>query len=598
MKKILTICVSLLFCIGVLVCASTDVFASTNSGFCGADARWSFDETTGTLTISGTGDMHNSENGSMSWSKFYEKIFYVVIEDGITSICNKAFYGNKIIKEVSIPDSVTSIGEEAFAGAALTHIELPDSITYIGQQAFAGSQLEEITIPSGVTELPFRVFSDCKNLKKVVLNDNLTCIGDYAFDKCSSLQTIIIPDSVTEIKPSAFEGCTKLTEIGIGKNVTSIPFACFRGCDNLKEIFIPDNVISLEQSAFADCRSLEKVTLGAGVKEFDTTVFSDCTSLQMFVVSPQSDTLANDEHGVLYSKDMKKLLLFPMAITGDYVVPDGTQIIGFRAGFQCKSLRELVIPDSLMEIGDDAFYECVSLRSLDLGNGVQSIGGMAFYNCSALKTLIIPASVTFIDVHAFGSTFDEPFEAISFLGNPPQIDASSSIINTDEIWYPAGNIEWENNFPEKINATSRHQGCEGSHNFVREEIVQPTCSQEGSTETVKCQTCGFTSVLGVAIPTIDHTYGKWEYITSADSASEQRQLKHTCTACGHEETKFADQLEESELPEELELPEETSKDTPSDMGTIIFIVIGVVLVLAGVGVVNLLRAKKAKGDSL
>ena len=72
MKKIVTICLSLFFCIGMLIGTSTDVFASTNSGFCGADARWSFDETTGTLTISGTGDMHNSENGSIPGQAFQE----------------------------------------------------------------------------------------------------------------------------------------------------------------------------------------------------------------------------------------------------------------------------------------------------------------------------------------------------------------------------------------------------------------------------------------------------------------------------------------------------------------------------------------------
>ena len=213
-----------------------------------------------------------------------------------------------------------------------------------------------------------------------------------------------------------------------------------------------------------------------------------------------------------------------------------------------------------------------------------------------MKTLIIPGSLTFIDVHAFSSTFNDPFEAIAFLGNPPQIHDSSMEINTDEIWYPAGNVEWENNFPEKINATSRHQGCGGSHNLVEGEIVEPTCSQEGRTASVKCQTCGFTSVSAVAIPTSDHTYGKWSYIASGEASNEQRQVKHTCTICGHEETKFADQLDESELPEETSEDTQTSEPSLTNIGDITLIVTGVIMGLVGIVVVSILCAKKTKGD--
>ena len=133
----------------------------------------------------------------------------VSIPNSVTSIGDYAFIGCYGLTSVSIPDSVTSIGHSAFYDCtALTSVSIPDSVTSIGRSAFYGcTELTSVVIGNGVTSIEDYAFSDCTKLTSVVIGNSVTSIGDYAFSDCTELTSVIIPDSVTSIGGSAFKGC-------------------------------------------------------------------------------------------------------------------------------------------------------------------------------------------------------------------------------------------------------------------------------------------------------------------------------------------------------------------------------------------------------
>ncbi|MCC8068894.1 MAG: leucine-rich repeat protein [Ruminococcus sp.] len=161
---------------------TTTVASDTDNiynGSCGENCTYSFDITTGTLTISGTGDMENySSSSDVPWYSFKEDIKTIIIEDGVTSIGNDAFYGCISLTEVTMPNSITSIGEYAF---------------------FWCKSLTEITIPNSVTSIDAGAFSGCTSLTSVIIPDSVTSINSFAFHQCTSLTEVTIPDSVTDI---------------------------------------------------------------------------------------------------------------------------------------------------------------------------------------------------------------------------------------------------------------------------------------------------------------------------------------------------------------------------------------------------------------
>ena len=205
----------------------------------------------------------------------------ITIPDSVASIGEYAFYGCTSLTEITIPDSVTSIGDCSFWGCtSLTEITLPDSVTYIGYKAFLDTpwlkikQAENplvivnhilidgttctgsVSIPSGVTSIGVWAFDGCISLTEITIPDSVTSIGWYAFDECISLTKITIPDSVTSIGGRAFDGCISLTEITIPDSVTSIGGYAFKGCTSLTEITIPNSVVDIGESAFENCTNL------------------------------------------------------------------------------------------------------------------------------------------------------------------------------------------------------------------------------------------------------------------------------------------------------------------------------------------------------
>ena len=343
------------------------------------------------------------------------------IPNSVTSIGDNAFSDCKNITSIHIPDSITSIGDRAFCGCkSLTSIHIPDSVTSIGDSAFyCCRSLTSIHIPDSVTSIGDSAFGVCESLTSIHIPDSVTSIGDRAFHSCNNLTAIHIPDSVTSIGDSAFYCCRSLTSIHISDSVTSIGDSAFWDCVNLTFIHIPDSVTSIGDRAFVGCEKLTSITLPLGMKTININPFRGWSG-ELII---KSDNFISED-GVLFDKYKRRLIVYcsknkdyeiPNSITsiGDYAfkdckdlisihIPDSVTSIGYSAFSDCKNLTSIHIPDSVTSIGDSAFYGCENLTSIHISDSVTSIGQRAFCRCKSLTSIHIPDSVTSIGYQAFG----------------------------------------------------------------------------------------------------------------------------------------------------------------------------------------------------
>ena len=252
-------------------------------------------------------------------------------------------------------------------------------------------------IPNSVTEIEVDAFSGCTSLTKVTIPDSVTKIGYGAFSGCTSLKEIAIPNSVTEIGNYAFLGCTSLTKVTIPNSVTEIGYSAFEGCTSLTSVTLPDSA-EIGTSAFSGCTSLKEITLPAGVSSiyYYLSLISDCISLTAINVD-ENNTDCKSVDGVLFSKDMKTLWIYPAGKTNtSYTIPDSVTKIDRYAFSGCTSLKEVTIPDSVTVISDTAFRGCTSLTAINVyeyNMDYISVDGVLFHlwkgQCLALSLIHI-----------------------------------------------------------------------------------------------------------------------------------------------------------------------------------------------------------------
>ena len=180
-----------------------------------------------------------------------------------------------------IPDSVTTIGPQAFRGCSdLSSIVLPQGIETIGYAAFSGCVgLIGIDIPSGMKSIDSYAFAGCTGLTGIVLPGGLTSVGTGAFQECSGLVRVVIPQGITEVDEWTFFSCTSLADVTLPDGMTWIGDYAFRCCTSLKRIEIPQGVTVIGRYAFSDCTGLERVGFPESLTTIQEGAFSGCTSL-------------------------------------------------------------------------------------------------------------------------------------------------------------------------------------------------------------------------------------------------------------------------------------------------------------------------------
>ncbi len=365
---------------------SVNAEAASYSGTCGDNLTWSLDTVTGVLTISGTGAMTDySYSSSVPWYSYRSYVKSVVIENGVTSIGGYAFNSCDSLTSITIPDGVTNIGEKAFSFCtSLASITIPESVTSIGIDAFSYcDSLTSITIPDSVTSIGSSAFYDTAYYNDTNnWVDGVLYIGNHLITTNNNdlPNQYTIKTGTKTIASMAFYNCTDLTSICIPNTVTSICNSAFIYCENLVSITLPDSL----------------VYLGSGV-------FVWCTSLENIIVSSENKYYTSVD-GVLFSKDMKKIYVYPANIKADsYIIPDSVTEIASYAFYSSK-IKSIIIPDGITSIPYETFWGCVQLESVTIPDSVNEIGQLAFFGCSNLIKIEIPDdSVTQIGTRAFAS---------------------------------------------------------------------------------------------------------------------------------------------------------------------------------------------------
>ena len=406
-----------LFCLISLAASAEDY-----SGSCGNNAQWSFDTTTGLLSITGSGKMNNySDYSYVPWYRYRNDIISLSIGDQITSIGDFAFYGCSGLTSVTIPNSVTSIGDYAFSGCSgLTSVTIGSSVTSIGNEAFKGcnnvkeliyaegtkivlrtylTSITSVTIPNSVTSIEEEAFQRCSGLTSVTIPNSVILIGSYAFEDCSGLTSVTIPNSVKEIGGGAFKGCSGLTNPVYNNTI----FA-YMPTSYSDSYSIPDGITTIAVGAFSGCSGLTSVTIPNSVTSIGYDAFSDCSGLT------------------------------------SVTIPNSVTSIGGYAFEGCSGLTSVTIPNSVTSIGSSAFSGCKGLTSVSIGNSVTSIGSSAFRDCSGLTSVTIPNSVTSIGESAFYgcSGLTSVYVEWKDAGKIPSIDNRCFPFSTCDLYVPTG----------------------------------------------------------------------------------------------------------------------------------------------------------------
>ena len=446
MKKHIT---RLLFAALLLLALCIGASAAGTSGKCGPSAYWSFDSSTGTLTISGSGAMNDYEYGDYPWMDYRNSIQTIVIGDQITQIGWNAFPWTAC-STIKFGKNVRSIGERAFNGCRNLNgdLTLPDSVQTIGAGAFQGCEKlsGDLTIPDSVQTIGDSAFEFCTGLNgTLTLGKNLRTIGKKAFSGCAFTGSLTIPEGITEIAIGTFSSLYQSSGMFTGKltlpsTLKTIGASAFSYTDFSGELLIPDGVTSIGANAFKECDGFGGLlSLPDSVKTVGEWAFYLCKGFTGLKLSAGLTKIEKLSFAHMYGLKTK------------VVIPEGVTEIG-ESAFSCSYMPSVRLPSTLKKIEKQAFMYAHNLTKITLPDGLETIGDEAFSGCHPRNAVVLPASIKSIGKKAFdrdgaiyGNLNEIPVGAY-FLGDAPQIvgtgNANCSFPSDWTLYYLPGTSGW------------------------------------------------------------------------------------------------------------------------------------------------------------
>jgi hypothetical protein len=181
------------------------------------------------------------------------------VPSGCTTVNLYAFYSSTVLKTITFPSTVTSIGESALMESGIESVEFPGSSVLGPNCCYGCASLTTAVLDSGITTTPDRCFYNCVKLTSVTLPETITILGYSLFGGCTGLQSITLPSAVTTLSQT-FKGCTGLSSVSLPSSLTRLQYSALSGCSSLKSITIPSGVTAIASSAFLDT-SLTTLTM-------------------------------------------------------------------------------------------------------------------------------------------------------------------------------------------------------------------------------------------------------------------------------------------------------------------------------------------------
>ncbi len=319
----------------------------------------------------------------------------VVVPDGVTSIAEEAFAGNEAVDRVILPGTLREIGAGAFRDCLLLQvIEFPVHLNRIGEGAFENCvKLLRAGLPDGITRVEDRAFKHCRELKEIHFGQAVSSIGEQAFYSCVSLKEISLPASLTFVGRMAFYRCGGLLEVHLMPQLEYVESLAFAE-SGVKKICVSGSGKWYGTGIFSGCRRLRTVVLEEGVFHIPDKFAWGCGNLRQVVLPGSLKSVGRDvwEHTPFLESGAadscsEGIFWDGRNLKGEVILPPQIRIVAGGAFYGNKDITAVHFPDSVEWIGPAALKGCSSLSRVDWPAGISVAEEDIFSGCISLESV-------------------------------------------------------------------------------------------------------------------------------------------------------------------------------------------------------------------